>query len=120
MRQNSVGSVAKLWIGVSALSERQITVIIKEPCRKARVEYLFDNSLEAFKRTVGGRIETVLLSSDIVFICNADGRNEGLPFNFNLCSVEFYGPVVIVGAKRDKFASINMRLLDGLLCHLGL
>lgn len=101
------------------LKERQITVVIKEPGRRARVEYLFDNTLDALQKAVGGRIETVTIASDLVFICNADGRNEGLPFNVRLFDVDFYGTILIVGAKEDEFTSLNTRLLDDLLYRLG-
>ena len=83
--------------------EKQITAIIKEPDHPA------------FQETVGGRIETVTIASDIVFICNADGRNEGLPFNCRLCNVDFFGTIIIVGAKEDEFTSVRMRQLDALL-----
>ncbi len=105
---------------MKGLTERQITAVIKEPGQRPRVEYLFDNTLDSFKKTVGGRIETVTVFSDIVFICHAEGRIIGLPFNFELCNFDFYGPVVIVGAKGDRFVSVNMRQLDGLFAHLGL
>lgn len=99
--------------------KKQITAIIKEPDHPARVEYLFDNSLRSFQETVGGRIETVTITSDIVFICNADGRNEGLPFNCRLCNVDFFGTIIIVGAKGDEFTSVRMRQLDNFLALSG-
>ena len=105
---------------MKGLFEKQITAVIKEPGQKPRVEYLFNNTLESFQKTIGGRIETVTVFSDITFICHAEGRIIGLPFNFELCNFDFYGPVVIVGIKEDEFVSVNMRQLDDLFLCLGL
>ena len=41
------------------MKEKQILVVIKEPGKPPRVEPLFENTLEAFQKAVGGYIETV-------------------------------------------------------------
>lgn len=82
---------------MSKLKERQILVVIKEPGEPARVEPLFDNQLEAFQKAVGGYIEAVTFSKDLVVICNEEGRLLGLPFNTCVRGVYFVGPVVVCG-----------------------
>ena len=71
------------------MKENQILVIIKEPGKAPRVEPLFDNDLKAFQKAVGGYIETVTLATDLVIICNEEGRLKELPYN-RLASM-FYG-----------------------------
>ena len=105
---------------MKGLKENQILVVIKEPGQEPRVEPLFDNTLDAFQKAVGGWIEAVTINDDLVIICNEEGKLRGLPFNVNVCGIGFVGPVVAVGVKGDEFASLKgshvpyvMRLLTG-------
>ena len=66
------------------MSEKQILVVIKRPGEEPVVEPLFDNTLEAFQREVGGFIETVTFATDMCLICNEDGRIKGLPYKGGL------------------------------------
>lgn len=92
---------------MKSLKENQILVVIKEPGQAPRVEPLFDNTLEAFQKAVGGYIETVTIAEELVIICNEEGRLRGLPFNVNVCGIGFVGTVVAVGVKGDEFASLK-------------
>lgn len=83
--------------------ERLIRAIIKEPYKPAREE-LIENTLDTFQRLVGGYIETVTLGADWTVICNEEGRLEGLPYNLELCGVDFVGTIVLVGVKGENFA----------------
>ena len=87
--------------------EAQILICVKYPGEEPRVEPLFDNTLEAFQDAVGGYIETVTLCTDLVLICNEEGRIRGLPYNTTICGCQFYGPVVAVGVKGEDFASLK-------------
>lgn len=102
------------------MKERQILIVIKEPGKPPRQEPLFDNTLEAFQTAVGGYIETVTIATDLVLICNEEGRLLGLPHNLSVCGVDFCGTVLAVGIKGDEFASLKaaaipavMQLLQG-------
>jgi hypothetical protein len=102
------------------MKENQILVVIKEPGKAPIVEPLFDNTLEAFQNAVGGHIETVTLCTDLVFICNEEGRLLGLPHNISVCGVDFCGTVLAASTQGEEFASIKaasvpmvMRLLGG-------
>ena len=57
------------------MKEKQILVLIKEPKQPARVNPLFDNTLEAFQQAVGGCIETVTIAKDLVIICILPAKN---------------------------------------------
>lgn len=90
-----------------AAKERQIMICIKKPGRQPEVEPLFDNTLDAMQKEVGGWIETVTLCTDLVLICNEEGRLIGLPYNTTICGHDFFGTVLAVGVKGDEFASIK-------------
>ena len=99
--------------------EAQILAIVKEPGKPARVEPLFENTLQAFQEAVGGYIETVTLCTDLVLIVNEEGRLRGLPFNTTVCGLDLVGTVMAVGIKGAEFASLKaqyvptiLRLLD--------
>lgn len=101
------------------MKEKKILVVIKEPGQAPKVEPLFDNTLEAFQKAVGGWIETVTLAADLVLIVNDAGWLRGLPFNVNLCGFNLAGTVIAASVDGDEFASIKaskipavMRLMD--------
>lgn len=101
------------------LKERQILVVVKEPGKAPRVEPLFENSLHALQQAVGGCIETVTLCTDLVIICNEEGRLMGLPHNCCVFGVDFVGTVVAVGTKGEDFASLKASIVPGVLKMLG-
>ena len=102
------------------MKEKQILVVIKEPGKAPVVDPLFDNELKAFWKAVGGYIETVTIASDLVIICNEEGRLHKLPHNCEVLGIDFVGTILAVGQKGDEFASIKaqhvptvLRLLEG-------
>ena len=102
------------------MKERQIMVVIKEPGKGARVEPLFDNSLESFQNAVGGFIECVDLSPDTVLICNEEGKLMDLPYNFTLGGWDsIVGTVVVCGVRGDEFSSLKSFRIPMILDMLG-
>lgn len=97
------------------MKENQIMVVIKEPGKAPAVEPLFNNELKAFQEAVGGYIETVTLATDLVIICNEEGRLLGLPSNCKVCGVDFVGTILAVGRKEDDFASIKAQNIPSVL-----
>lgn len=93
------------------MEEKQILVLVKEPGKLAELEPLFDNTLEAFQKAVGGYIETVTLRDDLVVICNEEGRLLGLEPNVVINGIEFVGPVIVAGVKKDNFSSIKASMV---------
>lgn len=100
------------------MKERQILVIVKRPGEPPELE-LFENTLEAFQRAVGGYIETCTFASDAAIICNEEGRLQQLPYNCTLLGVDLFGTVLIAGVKGDEFASVQGRSIPKLMCLLG-
>ena len=101
------------------MKENQILVIIKEPGKAPVVEPLFDNDLKAFQKAAGGYIETVTLATDLVIICNEEGRLKGLPHNTTVFGVDFVGTIVVAGAKGEEFASLRASVVPTVLRALG-
>lgn len=104
---------------MSGLKENQILVVIKEPGKEPRVEPLFDNTLEAFQKAVGGWVEAVTIAEDLVIICNEEGLLRRLPVNVRVCGITFVGTVIAVGVKGDEFASLKSVHVPHVLRLLG-
>ena len=101
-----------------AAREAQILICIKNPGEDPKVEPLFDNTLDAFQKAVGGHIEVVTLFSDLVLLCNEDGYLKGLPYNTTICGCRFRGPVLAVGVSGDEFTSLKASHLPFVLEEL--
>ena len=97
------------------MKENQILVIIKEPGKGPVVEPLFDNTLEAFQKAVGGFIETVTFSNDVVVICNEEGLWLDLPHNVCIDGVNFCGTILVVGTKGDEFSSLKASVVPSVM-----
>lgn len=92
-----------------------ITVLYKAPGQKPEVKPLFENSLAAFQNAVGGYIESVTVTSDLVILCNEEGHINGIPFNVKFLNWDFYGPILLVGTSGEDFASFPMIFLPFVL-----
>ena len=86
------------------MKNKSIRAIIKLPGEEAQ-PVIIENTLQAFQNAVGGYIETVTLNSDLVLICDEDGRLKKLPYNCTVCGYHFVGPILVVGAKQSSFAN---------------
>lgn len=84
---------------------KYISALIKRPGEPPR-HVNISNSLEALQRNVGGYIETVTIATDLVVICNEEGRLMGLPENCSICGVTFCGEIIMCGVKGDEFADL--------------
>ena len=80
--------------------------IYKAPNKVAEIIEI-DNTLEKLQELVLGDIETVTLCTDVVIIANQYGIISDLPFNCNICGKQFFGPIVVVGAKDDEFTDLK-------------
>ena len=94
-------------------------MVTKEPGKAPVVEPLFDNDLKAFQKAVGGYIETVTLATDLVIICNEEGRLQRLPHNTTVFGVDFCGTIIAAGVKGEEFASLPARAVPAVLRALG-
>ena len=84
----------------------KIKVIIKRPDEEFGHVCNISNSLENLQKTVGGYIEAVPLTDEIVIICNEDGKLKGLEPNFHLPYDTIVGTVIICGVNGDEFSDI--------------
>ncbi|MGM9684184.1 MAG: DUF3846 domain-containing protein [Eubacteriales bacterium] len=46
------------------------------------------------------------MSSDLVIICDEEGRIKGKPHNCMVCGVDLVGTIIICGVSGDDFADI--------------
>jgi len=95
-----------------------ITVFVKEP-GKAPEARRIPNELASLQEIVGGWIETMTVGSDIVVICNEEGRLLGLPYNCKICGLDIFGTIILAGVKGENFADVySKERLRYLLPHL--
>lgn len=83
----------------------EIRVYVKEPFYAPELRRI-PNTLEALQKIVGGYIETVTLSSNMVIICNEEGRMLELPYNCDVCGVGFCGTIIFAGIDGEEFADV--------------
>lgn len=85
----------------------KISALVKQP---GRVPYHtnISNSLEALQKEVGGYIEAVTLASNLVIICNEEGKLLGLPYNCTICGEDFVGTILMVGRDGEEFADLPL------------
>ena len=77
-------------------------------------------SLKNLQRYVGGYIETVTISSDMVVICNEESRLLRLPHNCEIYGIDFVGDIIFVGIQEDEFADcpVDAKAMKQLFPHL--
>lgn len=80
-------------------------VCFKAP-RANAVMVEIENTLPALQEAVGGYIEAIPFASDVVIVCNEEGRLLNLPYNCMICGMEFYGPVLICGVNGEEFCDV--------------
>ena len=88
----------------------KIKAIIKRPDEEFGHMTWISDTLENLQKTVGGYIETVTLASDLVVICNEEGRLLGLEPNCTVCGIDFVGTIIVVGVQGDAFADVPIEL----------
>ena len=86
--------------------DSEIICVIKDPGERPIVASI-PNTLEALQKAVDGYIETVTIASNLVLICNEEGRLLDLPDNCTVCGVSFVGSILAAGVNRDTFISLT-------------
>lgn len=81
----------------------KINVWVKKPGKDPENRWI-SNTLGSLQALVQGYIETVTIAGDVVVICNEEGRIRNMPYNCELCGIDFVGPIVIAGFQEDEFA----------------
>ena len=85
---------------------KKIRVIIKRPDELYGHVCNISNSLENLQKTVGGYIETVYLTDDVVVICNEEGLLKNLPYNMKLHDQELVGTIIVCGIEGDELTDL--------------
>lgn len=76
-------------------------VIIKRPGERP-VSTNISDTLENLQKHVGGYIEIFPLATDLVVICNEEGKPLGLPYNCNIIGEDFCGTIIFAGRDKDE------------------
>lgn len=85
----------------------QIKAVIKEVGKSPKVAEI-ENELEVLKSLVGGYIEVVRVTPEILMICNEDGKLQGLPPNFSTGRDVIVGTAVFVAYDgSEEFAGLS-------------
>ena len=84
---------------------RKIKVIIKRPGEKPYTTWISDR-LENLQKTVEGYIETVTVCTDLVIICNEEGRIRDLPYNCTILGADFFGTILLAGINGEEFGNV--------------
>jgi len=88
----------------------KIKVIVKRPDEKVGHIEEIENELESFQDIVEGYIESVFLSSSLVFICNEEGKIRSMRYNFSTDTDDIMGPVIICGVNGEDFSDVSISL----------
>ena len=83
-----------------------LRVLVKRPGLPLRAEVV-ENTLRSMQELVDGPIECVTIASDLVLVCNEEGRLRGLSPSVTILGVQFVGPVAFVGARGEDFMDIT-------------
>lgn len=86
-----------------------VKVIVKHPGKDPE-ELVVPNELEAFRRLVGGYIETFPIASDMVALVNEEGRLRGMAPTMMIAGELLVGPVVLVGVNGTEFCDVPVGL----------
>lgn len=86
----------------------KIDALTKRPGSPPRHVWV-SNSLEALQKAVGGHIEVVRLATNLVVICDEEGRLKGKEYNCTICGFDFVGDIVIVGTDGEEFADLPVK-----------
>lgn len=86
---------------------------VSEPFQVVEVE----NELEPIQKIVGGYIEVLPVTEDILLIMNEEGKLFGLPSNFQLIVNQrvadtIAGNALFVGRKEEDFSSLTDAQID--------
>lgn len=85
----------------------KILVWLKEPGKKARHVWI-SPSLANLQKTVGGYIESHQIATDLILLCDEEGRFKDYEPNVHVVGVEFVGTLLLVGQQGEDFSSCKL------------
>ena len=80
--------------------------IIKEVGKPPKVVDI-ENTLEEMQKIVGGNIEVIRVRSNILMLCDEEGKLKNKPYNFDLGNDLIVGNVLFVNSKGEDFTSLD-------------
>ena len=101
--QNVIERIEKK--GESEMAHK-IDCIIKRPDEPYGHKTAVSDTLENLQRIVGGYIECVHVTEDLVIICNEEGKLLGLEPNMRFGIDYLVGTIIVVGNDGDSFGDI--------------
>ena len=84
--------------------------IIKRPFEPVGRIIEIPNTLKALQTQVGGYIETFTVASDLVIICDEEGKLKGKPYNCTILGDDLVGTILAVGVDGEEFADVPIDL----------
>ena len=87
------------------MENAKIRVIIKEPGRAPRSVNV-SPSLENLQKHVGGYLEYVRVSKNMVILCNEEGLLQQLPYNCTVGNIPFVGTIILIGTRDGEFCDL--------------
>lgn len=107
IKQNQLINLIEDIYDLDHIKEERIKVLVVEPHQRPRIEFI-DNTLDAKREVVQGRIEAVELSDTASLICNEEGKFIGLEANRRLGDDVIVGTFLIVGTDgSEDFCSLS-------------
>ena len=89
-------------------------IVVFEPNKRGYIKEI-PNTLEAMQEVVGGKIEVVHLTTDVIAVCNEEGRILGLPNN--RCGL--VGTFFCCGEDGEDFTSLSEGTKQRLISFMG-
>ena len=81
---------------------------------------MIKNELEDLQKFVGGYIEVVpTYFTNVVVICDEEGRLKGKPYCCFISGLEFVGPVLLAGVNNGEFTDVPFTDADLIRNILG-
>lgn len=77
------------------------------------------NTLKNLQNTVGGHIEAVTMTPNVIILCNEEGRILGLPYNCTIGRISFFGDIIVVGVDGEDFGDCPLSRKDWKEIFLG-
>lgn len=101
------------------MRKKEITVIYKEPGRDP-VEVTVPNELRQFQSMVGGYIETIPYTKEILILCDEQGKLKMKPANIKLRGDFVVGPIVFLGVDEEDFTDCPLNIREFYTQHENL
>lgn len=98
--------------------------VLKKPRKNAEVVDI-ENTLQGIRKAVGGYFQAVTFSAEekIIMLCDEEGKNKGLDYNFTLGEGQFkdiaVGNVLFVSSKKDEFRELDEEQIKYLMKYFN-